>query len=197
MLLPVAGVCRGSARCAAHSRDRRRRPTGLVVVALVQAEVLRIVGLRFGPLQHDRLDGPVRSWASGTLAPAIVIASGPPSFSTRRLFFTPLLARSVGLGPTRPPLFGPCPTRRQRLAIPNRTRRALRRPPGSLPRSDRRSPVRPTVGMAVDRTVVRVLGRQVVPLTAAAQPEDDRVQDRPGLRSRRTIAGRRVHAWRG
>src|SRR4051812_32715717 len=43
------------------------------------------------------------SLQSGTLAPAIVAPSGPPSASTSTLFFVPRLPRSVGLRPVLSP----------------------------------------------------------------------------------------------
>src|SRR6516165_12306371 len=41
-----------------------------------------------------------RSLQSGTLAPSMTAASGPPCSSTSRLFLVPGLARSVGFLPT-------------------------------------------------------------------------------------------------
>jgi len=60
--------------------------------------ILLLIGLDM--LQARRSPTQRSSLASGTFAPAIVIASGPPSFSTSRLRFTPFFARSVELGPT-------------------------------------------------------------------------------------------------
>src|ERR671910_631055 len=54
------------------------------------------------------------SLKSGTFAPAITTARGPPSASTRRERFTPFFPLSVGLGPTRSPQKEPCPSRRRR-----------------------------------------------------------------------------------
>src|SRR3954453_5726528 len=127
-----------------------------------------------------------RSWSSGTLAPATTTASGRPCPSTRRELFTPPFARSVGFGPTRPPLFGPCPSPRLRPATPSPPRRGPRTarsapptaartpraapagalaPPDQPPPQPREPPEPlPPLERAMDRAVIRILFGQPVPL---------------------------------
>ncbi len=81
-----------------------------VVVALVQAEPLRVLGRGLGPLDRDRLDrGPaklevvqVRAGRFDTKRDALTLAEEAP--------FRPFLALSVGLGPVSSPPRGAFPS---------------------------------------------------------------------------------------
>jgi hypothetical protein len=123
--------------------------------------------------------------------------SGPPSPSTSRLFLVPGLARSVGFLPVFfPPEPGlaqhpvgrlPLPVDRPEVvALLDQHGPDLREDPVAAP------PLEP----AMHRAVVAELLRELVPLAAGAEPEDDPVERRPpvdplaaavGLRRRRGV----------
>ena len=83
-------------------------PSGLFIVALVQAQMLRSLLGGFGTLHHHGVERGFEQ-LEVRYAPAITTESGPPEASTRRERFTPLLPLSVGLGPIWSPQNEPCP----------------------------------------------------------------------------------------
>ena len=82
---------------------------GSLVITFVQAQILRraLGGLWRSTTMASSVAS--RSLKSGTFAPAITTARGPPSASTKRERFTPFFPLSVGLGPIWSPQNGPCP----------------------------------------------------------------------------------------
>src|SRR3954471_7464053 len=121
-----------------------------------------------------------RSFCSTSLAPAITTPSGPPAPSTRTLFLVPFLPRSVGFLPVfSPPEPGLAQHRVGRLPFPIDSAElvALGDELGPDPPED------PAGGPPLEPVVDGALGPeslgQLVPLAAAAHPEDDRVDHRP------------------
>src|SRR5205809_1599 len=117
------------------------------------------------------------SLQSGTLAPAITAASGPPWPSASTLFLVPFLPRSVGFFPTFfPPETGlthaavgglPLPVHRgQLVALLGELR------PDALHDAARAPALEP----AVDGALGAEAAGQLVPLAAGAHAEDDAVQ---------------------
>src|SRR5262249_22076214 len=116
-------------------------------------------------------------WAL-TLAAATTAPRGPPSRSTRRLCLVPALPRSVGFFPT---FFPPEPGLAQppigALPVPVDAAQFGAALQQQGPDAGEHAAAAPALEPAVDGTVVAELLGQVVPLAAAAQAEEDAVQD--------------------
>src|SRR3954447_11513323 len=120
-----------------------------------------------------------KSFCSTTLAPAVTTPSGPPSPSVRRFFLVPFWPRSVGFLPVFfPPEPGLAQHRIRRLPLPLHAAEFV-----TLGGQDRPDPLHdPRIGPTLKPVVDGALGPeslgQLVPLAAAAHPEDDRVEHR-------------------
>ena len=78
-------------------------PGPLVIVALVEAEALRLLGARLRPRYRDGVEGALKEQVVVAVGPGMGEADGDPGALGEDRAFRPLLARSVGLGP----VFGP------------------------------------------------------------------------------------------
>src|SRR5581483_7838925 len=132
------------------------------------------------------------SWASGTLAPAITIASGPPSASTSRLCFTPGLPRSVGLGPRSSSQAGLPQRPVRRLPLPVAPAQILARLLDRRPQCPEHPTLDPALEVPMHGAVVGILLGQPVPLAPRPQPEDHPIHHRPLVHPVRALRRRRV-----
>src|SRR3954452_14680254 len=122
----------------------------------------------------------LRSFCSTMLAPAITTPNGPPSPSVSRLFLVPFLPRSVGFLPVFfPPEPGLAQHRVGTLPLPLHPAEFValgdQDRPDLLEDAPRGPPLEPVVARALGP---EPLG-ELVPLAAAAHPEDDRVEHLP------------------
>src|SRR3954451_8787986 len=110
-------------------------PRGVIVVALVQAEVQRLVEERLRALDRHGVEGRLKQLVVGHVGARDGEAEGQPAGTTERL--VPSLPRSVGLGPVFfPHPRAPWSSPRRPTATPSRSRRPRRRPavPGARTR---------------------------------------------------------------
>src|SRR5262249_25874821 len=120
---------------------------------------------------------------SRTLAPAIVAPSGPPWPSTSTDFLVPLLPRSVGFLPVFfPPEPGLAQCRIGALPLPIDPAQlvAPRDEGGPDPLHDAAGA--PALEPVVDGALGAEFAGELLPLAAAAHPEDDPVERRPPVR---------------
>src|SRR5215217_4493573 len=117
------------------------------------------------------------SLKSGTVAPAIAAARGPPSASTRRERFTPFFPLSVGLGPIWSPKTSLAHSAVLGLPLKVHPTELLAVLDETLPDEIQHAKLDPSLEGPVYRGVVGKLSfGQSVPLDPASHPEDDRVQ---------------------
>src|SRR3954462_956070 len=121
-----------------------------------------------------------KSFCSTTLAPAVTTPSGPPSPSVRRLFLVPFFPRSVGFLPVFfPPEPGLAQHRVGALPLPLHPAEFVAL--GDQHRPDLLEDAAPDP--ALEPVVDGALGAEplgeLVPLAAAAHPEDDPVEHLP------------------
>src|SRR3954447_9659527 len=121
-----------------------------------------------------------RSFCSTTFAPAIATPNGPPSPSVTRLFFVPFLPRSVGFLPVFfPPEPGLAQHRVGRLPLPLHPAEFVTLGDQHRPDLLEDAPFDPPLEPVVDRALGAEPLGELVPLAAAAHPEDDRVEHLP------------------
>src|SRR3954468_23363342 len=121
-----------------------------------------------------------KSFCSTTLAPAVTTPSGPPSPSVRRFFLVPFLPRSVGFLPVFfPPEPGLAQHRVGRLPLPLHPAELITLGDQDRPDLLEDAPFDPPLEPVVDRALGAESLGQLVPLAAAAHPEDDRVEHLP------------------
>src|SRR5512135_794697 len=119
---------------------------------------------------------------STTLAPAITSPSGPPSPSVNRLFLVPCFPRSVGLLPVFfPPEAGLAQHRVGRLPLPLHSAEFVTLGNQDRPDSLEDPCCSPALEPVVDSALGSVPLGQLVPLAAAAHPEDDRIEHLPPI----------------
>src|SRR5208337_4191600 len=115
-----------------------------------------------------------RSLRSRTFAPAITTPSGPPSPSVTRLFLVPFFPRSVGFLPVFfPPEAGLAQHRVGRLPLPLHPAEFVTLGDQDRPDSLEDPCCSPALEPVVDSALGSVPLGQLVPLAAAAHPEDD------------------------
>jgi len=78
-------------------------PGSLVVVALVEAEALRLLGSRLRPRYRDGVEGTLEEQVVVAVGPGMGEADGYPGALGENRAFRPLFALSVGLGPVLGP----------------------------------------------------------------------------------------------
>src|SRR5271157_1764598 len=123
-----------------------------------------------------------RSLRSSTFAPAITTPSGPPSPSVTMLFLVPFFPRSVGFLPVFfPPKAGLAQHRVGRLPLPLHPAEFVTLGDQDRPDSLEDPCCSPALEPVVDSALGSVPLGQLVPLAAAAQPEDDRIQHFPPI----------------
>src|SRR5271165_161532 len=114
-----------------------------------------------------------RSLRSSTFAPAITTPSGPPSPSVTRLFLVPFFPRSVGFLPVFfPPEAGLAQHRVGRLPLPLHSAEFVTLGDQDRPDSLEDPCCSPALEPVVDSALGSVPLGQLVPLAAAAQPEE-------------------------
>src|SRR5437868_5338994 len=117
------------------------------------------------------------SLQSGTLAPAITAASGPPWPSTSRLFLVPFLPRSVGFFPTFfPPETGFAHASVGGLPPPAHGLQLVALLDEFLPDALHDAALAPALEPVVDGALGAEAAGQALPLAARAHAEDDAVQ---------------------
>src|SRR4051794_8126589 len=117
------------------------------------------------------------SFCSTTLAPAITTPRGPPSPSVTRLFLVPFLPRSVGFLPVfSPPEAGLAQHRVGRLPLPVHPAEFVALGDQHRPDLLEDAALDPALEPVVDGALGAEPLGQLVPLAAAAHPEDDRVE---------------------
>lgn len=118
-----------------------------------------------------------RSLQSCRFAPSSTAAKGPPSASTKILFFVPSFPRSVGLGPifspAEPGLVGasvgglPCPIKAAEfVAFGNKL----------FPDALEKTLFHPLLEPVMNTTVIAKFLRYVIPLATRTHPKDDRLE---------------------
>ena len=173
---------RRSGGCAGCIRLRSPPLPRWVVVRLIQGHVLRLILCRVGPLDHDSLDRRRQELLLERRSPQ---RSPPPAVHRRHRSagssWCPFFPGRWDSCPSFPPRTGPCPASRRPAATPTAPRRVrhTRRP--RPPRSARRSLLRPTLEPVVDSALGSEPLGQLVPLAAAAHPEDDPIQHFPPI----------------
>src|SRR5512135_979974 len=121
-----------------------------------------------------------RSLRSSTFAPAITTPSGPPSPSVTRLFLVPFFPRSVGFLPVFfPPEAGLAQHRVGRLPLPLHPSQFVALGDQHRPDLLEDATLDPTLEPVVDRALGAEPFGQLVPLAAAPEPKDDRVEHLP------------------
>ena len=127
-----------------------------------------------------------RSSLPGASVPGRSPRRSPPPAVHRRhrspgSFWCPFFLGRWDSCPSFSPRSGPCPASRRPAATPTAPRRVrhTRRP--RPPRFARRSLLQPALEPVVDSALGSVPLGQLVPLAAAAQPEDDRIQHFPPI----------------
>src|SRR4051794_1747003 len=121
-----------------------------------------------------------KSFCSTTLAPAITTPSGPPSPSTSRLFLVPFLPRSVGFLPVFfPPEPGLAQHRVGRLPVPLDPTEFVALGDQHRPDLHEDAASDPALEPIVDGALGAEPLGELVPLAAAAEPEDDPVEHLP------------------
>src|SRR3954464_14349369 len=124
----------------------------------------------------------LKSFCSTTLAPAITTPSGPPSPSVTRLFFVPFLPRSVGFLPVFfPPEPGLAQHRVGRLPLPLDPAEFVTLGDQDRPDLLEDTPCDPALEPVVNCTLGAEAFGDLVPLAAAAHPEDDPVEHLPPI----------------
>src|SRR5262245_43274554 len=129
------------------------------------------------------------SLQSGTLAPAITAPSGPPWPSVTRCFLVPFFPRSVGFLPVFfPPEAGLAQHPVGRLPLPLDVAEFVALGDQQCPDLLEDPALGPTLEPVVDGALGAVAFGELVPLTAAAHPEEDPVE-RPPPVGRRAAGG--------
>src|SRR6516164_1422529 len=134
-----------------------------------------------------------RSLQSGTLAPSMTAASGPPCSSTSRLFLVPGLPRSVGFLPTFfPPETGLAHAPVCTLPLPVDLLEFVTRLDEHRPDSLHHPVAAPSLEPAVDCGVVAEPLGHLVPLAAATEAMNDPVDEPPPIGWRLPTPGARL-----
>src|SRR5581483_12206110 len=159
-------------------------PAGVVVEALVEAEMLLEVGLRLGSLQGDRLDGLRQQLGIRHVGPGDHDRQRPAIGLDQQALLHARLASISGVGPTLFLPSGPSATPRPPPATPSRTRPDPRTPPGPPPTVPGTPHARPSAGSADARCCRRdtpgAAGSTGTPSAAGRSPHPSPPAGPPG-----------------
>ena len=121
------------------------------------------------------------SLVSCRLAPAIVIPSGPPLASTTRLRFTPFSPGPWGFAPPNPPPAGFAHGGVGRLPLPVHPAQRVTGLDQRGPEACQQAVLAPLLEVAMHRAVIPKARRELIPLAAGAQTEDNAIQHTPEI----------------